>query len=75
MEAQLTTGVEELLQSAGAKKGEDISYSAGTKKNLRQLPSRSIQGAVDSACADNGRKSKSVRQAVMQIRVNRFCAI
>ena len=69
-EEQLTTYVEELPQSEVVKKGEDIIYSAGTKKILKQLPSRSIQVTVDTACADNGRKSKSVRQEVMQIQVN-----
>ena len=31
------------------------------------MPAGSIQGAVDSECADNGSKSKSAREAVKQI--------
>jgi len=46
-EAQLTIGAGELLQSKEVKKREDISYAAGTKKHLRQLPARSIQGEAD----------------------------
>ena len=72
MEAQLTICAGGITAN---KKMEDINYSAGTKKHLRQLPAGSIQGAVDSDFADNGWESKSVRPIVTQIRVNRFCAI
>ena len=37
------------------------------QKNLRRLPAGSIQGLVDSDCADKGSKSKSAPPAVTQI--------
>ena len=47
MEAQLTIGAGELLQSKRAKRVEDIIYDADTKKHLRRPPAGSIRGVVD----------------------------